>query len=656
MKTPAMAMAVLSASFASLGLAQTASEDQVKHNVALLDEYCSECHNTTDYAGSIAFDVVDAHNLGEEPNVWEAMVRKLRGRMMPPPGAKQPSQESVDALVKWAETGLDTIAAAKPNPGHVGLKRLNRTEYGYAIEDLLGVKVDVAGLLPKDIETEGFDNVAAALQVSPSFLDQYISAAREVARQAVGNAGSPAINTTYRLAEDGQAVHKDGLPLGTRGGTVVQHDFPADGEYSFNIRIGIAHSYNNAGYVDGLDQENKVILTIDGNRIFEGVVGGREELAASDHDQPGTTKIRHDKLSNIRAKIAAGPHAVGVSFVARTLAESDSLLKPLTPGLGTDRLPWITSMEVRGPFDATGVSDTPSRRRIFVCKPATQADETPCATQIIAQLARRAYRRPVTEAEVAVPLRFYTEARTTGDFDRGIEAALTAVLASPKFLYRAEVAPHDAKPGSVYPLSDLELASRLSFFLWSQGPDDELLQIATQGKLQDPVVLEQQVKRMLTDARSESLVTNFANQWLRVSKVHDNDPDPRLFPEFDPTLRPAYLREMELFVDSILRSDRSVVDLLTADHTFLNERLAVHYGISNVRGAQFRRVQLADSNRWGLLGKGAMLMGTSYGNRTTPVLRGAWILENIIGTPPHAPPPGVEALKENTDGVKPTTV
>lgn len=648
--------AFVTAALAGSMEARAAEASLADKNMALLDRYCSDCHNAIEFAGEVDFEYVDPHALDKDARIWEATVRKLRGRMMPPPGQKQPEQAEVDAFVTWAETSLDALAAAKPSPGHVGLKRLNRTEYGHAVEDLLGIKVDAATLLPKDIETEGFDNVAKALQVSPSFLDQYIAAAREISRQALGNPAAPRLSTVYRGSQDGQALHRDGLPLGTRGGLLIEHDFPADAEYAFDISLAVADIRMNPGYVSGLDHQHKVIMTLDGKRVFEEHVGGPDELKASDHDQQAANKARAERFSNIRLQVPAGPHRIGVTFVAKTFAESDDVLQPLSPGTGIERYPVVAAVEVLGPFNATGVSDTPSRQRIFSCRPRTPAEELTCATEIVTRLTRRAFRRPVTEAEVAGPLRFYTAARSTGDFDRGIESALTAILASPKFLYRAEPVPADAEPGSIHELTDLELASRLSFFLWSQGPDDELLEIAAYDKLKEPGTLEQQVKRMLADPRSESLVTNFADQWLRVGKINDNEPDPGLFPDFDPTLRPALRRETELFVDSILRSDRSVIELLTADHTFLNERLAVHYGMANIRGDQFRRVTLEDSNRWGLLGKGAMLMGTSYGNRTAPVLRGAWILENITGTPPHAPPPGVETLKENADGRKPETV
>ncbi len=657
---PGIALAVGLAVSNGLAAAEagSAAADPVQKNMALLDKYCSKCHNSIEFAGEVDFEFLDPHALDKDTKVWEAAVRKLRGRMMPPPGSAQPDQASIDFFVTSMENNLDALAASKPNPGHVGIRRLNRTEYGHAVEDLLGVKIDPAALLPKDIETDGFDNVATALKVSPSFLDQYISAAREVSKLAIGNPQAQQSAYVYKSPLDDQALHRDGLPLGTRGGMLVEQNFPADGEYEFDINIFIAdvRGGTNPGYISGLDDQHKVIMTIDGARVFEQTIGGEEELKAADLDQQALALKRKKLFSDIRVKVPAGPHKIGVTFVAKTFAESDSNLQPLNPGAGTQRLPRIAGLDVMGPYNPTGLSETPSRQRIFTCRPANVSEEAACARQIVTNLTRQAYRRPVNDSDLAAPLRFYAAAREKGSFDNGIENALTAILASPKFLYRAEPIPESVQPGSAHALTDIELASRLSFFLWSQGPDNELLDIAAYGKLKEPEVLRQQVSRMLADPRSEALVTNFADQWLRVGKIDSIDPDPALYPEFDVDLRNAFRRETELFVDSILRTDRSVVDLLTADHTFVNERLATHYGIPNIRGDQFRRVTLANPNRWGLLGKGSMLMGTSYGNRTAPVLRGAWILENITGTPPHAPPPGVETLKENLLGGKPQTV
>ncbi len=446
-------------------------------------------------------------------------------------------------------------------------------------------------------------------------------------------------------------MHVDGLPLGTRGGLLVEHLAPADGEYKLNIN-GLAA----AGYVRGMEYRHTLVVAIDGSKVFQGQIGGEEDLKAIDQQQAAAVAAINGRFQNIPVRLSAGPHKIGVTFIARTYAESDEVLFSFRPGGGEERIPKVASLEVVGPFNPDGLGETPSRRRVFVCQPASQRDELPCATKILSTMARRAFRRPLTDDNLVAPVAFYKTARETGDFEAGIREALPAILASPKFLYRAERAPQRAAPGSIHRLSDLELASRLSFFLWGRMPDDELLDVASRGTLSDPTVLGAQVRRLLADPRSKSLVTNFGFQWLKVRGMDDVDPDAVIFPNFDESLREAFRREMELFVHSILHEDRSVLDLMTADYTFVNERLALHYGLGNVRGDQFRRVTLTDSNRWGLLGKGSVLLSTSYANRTAPVLRGAWILENVIGTPPAAPPPDVEAFKENKEGEKPLSV
>lgn len=617
----------------------------------MLEKYCSDCHNATDWAGGVAFDTMTPDAIADDAKVWEEAVRKLRGRLMPPPGKPQPPQQMVDGMVNWLETRLDQAAVDHPNPGNVVLHRLNRNEYARAVESLLALKVDAAALLPKDTTSEGFDNVASVLRVSPSFLDQYIYAARDVSVQAVGMSSPSPASKVYRASPSGQETYIEGMPLGTRGGMVVEHSFPADGEYTFNLNNT---GGGGGGYVAGLDDRQKIILAIDGVKVFEGELGGEEDLKSVDQQQVVAAKKIRERFLNVRVPVQAGPRKVAVTFVAKTFAESEETLQPL--GVGLSREPVITGFEILGPYNPTGIGATPSRERIFVCRPTTADTEAPCAEKILATLARKAFRRPVGAADLEAPMRFYRAGRAGGDFDAGIQQGVMAILASPKFLYRVEPVPQDAKPGTVYRIGDLELASRLAFFLWSQGPDDELLDLATTGKLRDPGMLDKQVQRMLADSKSNSLVSSFASQWLNVDKIDAVDPDPSLFPEFDPSLRSAFRRETELFVDSLLREDRSVIDLLTADHTFVNERLALHYDIPNIRGPRFRRVTLPDSRRWGLLGKGSFLMGSSYANRTAPVLRGAWILENITGTPPAAPPPGVETLKENKAGDKALTI
>jgi hypothetical protein len=621
---------------------------------AFFEKYCTECHNATDWAGGVAFDTLTPEGVPEDAQVWEEAVRKMRGRLMPPPNKPQPQQHDIDTLVSWLETRLDKAAADHPNPGSVVLHRLNRTEYARAVEDLLALKIDAAALLPRDTKADGFDNVANVLRVSPSFLDQYIVAAHEVSSQAVGNPKPAPSSVVYRASPDtNQTRHIDGLPLGTRGGMLVEHLFPADGDYTFTLNQS---GGGGGGYIAGLDSRHKLIMTIDGEKVFDTELGGEEDLKSLDQLQAPAAKAIRDRFANIRVKVPAGPHKVGFAFVARTFAENDDTLEPLG-GFGQPAgSPMVFGFEVVGPANPTGITETPSRKKIFACRPANEAEELPCAQKIIATLARKAYRRPVTDADLESPMRFYKVGRQNGSFDSGIQQALMAILASPKFLYRVEAVPQDAKPGTIYRISDLELASRLSFFLWSQGPDEELLQTAVAGKLHEPAVIDAEVRRMLADPRARSLVTNFANQWLLVDEVDAIEPDPNIFPEFDGALRAAFKKEAELFIDSVLSRDQNVMTLLTADYTFVNERLALHYGIPNIRGDRFRRVQLTDSKRFGLLGKGSFLMGMSYANRTSPVRRGAYILEAITGTPPHAPPPGVEALKENMDGAKATTV
>jgi uncharacterized protein DUF1592/uncharacterized protein DUF1588/uncharacterized protein DUF1585/uncharacterized protein DUF1587/uncharacterized protein DUF1595 len=622
---------------------------------SLLDNRCTKCHNSVDWAGGVAFDTMSPEGVPEDAKTWEAAVEKLQGRLMPPPGNPQPDQRSVDAFVSWLERRLDQAAAAHPDPGFVGLHRLNRTEYAREIQALLGLEVDVQSLLPADVASDGFDDVAAVLRVSPTFLEQYIRAARTVSRLAVGRADAKPSTVQYRADRDAdQFEHIDGLPLGTRGGMLVQHYFPADGEYEFSIGD---FDFFGGGYITKIDLPHSIILTIDGVRVFERSVGGPEDLKAVDQHQAEAAVAIEERFKHIRARIKAGMHRVGVSFVERSLAESDSPLQPIAELPEMERYPTIPGVEVSGPFRATGVGETESRRRVFTCRPASPTDEAPCARRILAHLAMLAFRRPVTDADLHPLMSFYELGRQAGgNFDAGIESGLTAILSSTKFLYRAEPVPPGARAGTVYALDDLSLASRLAFFLWSEGPDAELIGLAAANRLHDPRELARQVDRMLADPRSESLVTNFAFQWLGVDKLASVEPTPQLYPDFDSNLRDGYGEEMRLFLDSILRSRRSVLELLSSDRTFLNERLAREYGVPDIEGAQFRPVRLANPNRWGLLGKGAVLMATSYGNRTSPVLRGAWILETLTGTPPNSPPPGVPTLIEAAPGQKVMTV
>ncbi|MEJ0100198.1 MAG: DUF1592 domain-containing protein [Pseudomonadota bacterium] len=611
-----------------------------------LEPVCGNCHNSTDWAGSLAFDTMDTSNIGGDAEVWEKAVRKLRGHLMPPPGEDQPAQQTVDAAVSWLESRLDANAAAHPDPGYVGLHRLNRDEYAREIRRILDLPVDAQVLLPKDVASEGFENQAATLRISPAFLDQYIGAARSVARQAIGRVDGKPSSREYRADTSlDQSKHVDGLPLGTRGGFWVDHDFPADGEYVFNIR---EFFFMGAGYVTKVDAPHTVILTVDGRRVFQQSVGGPEDQKAVDQRQAIAADELQTRFNHITVPVKAGRRRIGVAFIQRSFAESDSPLQPISMLPEMERAPNIPGFTVSGPFNVTGLGDTPSRRRIFVCRPAAAAEELPCARRILRSLAEAAFRRPVTEDDLVPPLNFYTKARETQDFEAGIESGLTAVLSSTKFLLR-EV-PVVARTGDTEALGDLELASRLAFFLWSAGPDQPLIDLATAKRLHDPAVLDAQMRRMLVDPRAAALIDNFAFQWLGVNRAQNILPDPALYPDFNRNLRDALNEELRRFLAGELVPGRSVLDLLRSDTTFLNERLARHYGVPNVQGAQFRPVRLADANRFGLLGKGALMLATSYGNRTSPVLRGAWVMEALYGTPPTSPPPGVEQFKESEPG------
>jgi mono/diheme cytochrome c family protein len=595
-------------------------------NKALINRYCVGCHNQRLKTAKLELDVLDLAHPEKNALTWERAIRKLRGGMMPPPGAPRPSLIEVNSLATYLEDSLDKAGAANLNPGSVRIHRLNRAEYANAARDLFGIDVDAGALLPTDDISDGFDNIAGALKVSPSFLDQYIMAARAVTKKAVG---TPFTGTEVKATLRGLDA---GIPLppGSRGGVTARYLFPYEGDYELRA------------------PGNPAIFTIDG-KIVDSMV-----------DAKGRTHL------------TAGFHTVVAANPAHSFVESEGELQGFAPGLagtgyastgtansgaGGGRGALGASITINGPFNPAGSPiDTPSRARIFICRPPDAREETACAARILSNIGRKAFRRPVTEKDLAPLMQFYSEGRKIGTFDAGIESALIALLSSSKFLYRIELPPANAKPGSIYQLSGLELASRLSFFLWSSLPDDELLAAGEQGKLLDPKVLAQQVRRMLADPRSKTLTTNFAFEWLKVRDMDKLDPDPYVYPGFDESLRTAFRREMELFVDSVFREDRSVVDLLSANYTFVNERLAAHYGVENIRGDQFRRVTLTDPNRFGLLGKGAVLMVTAYPNRTSPVLRGAYILENLLGTPPSPPPPNVEAFKENKEGEKPKTI
>ncbi len=620
----------------------------------LIDRYCVACHNPGFVNGGVILEDMDLARVPANAELWEKVVKKLRGRMMPPPGMPHPDESTTNGLVGWLEGYLDYAAgSAGRDPGHVTLHRLNRREYANAVRQLLALDVSPTSLLPQDDVADGFDNVADALNVSPTFLDQYIAAARTVAVQAVGQKEPRAAASVYSPNADvdaKQTDHVEGLPMGTRGGLVVEHNFPADGEYELNVSgmVGGLYSLNQ-------EFEHKVLAVLDGRKIYETTIGGDADARAVDQQQAPAIDAINARLKKIRFKATAGPHKLGVTFQARSYSESDSRLQQFVPGGGLERVPTVSSMEVRGPFNPTGLSQTPSRRQIFSCYPKAKSEEAACADKIITRIARGAYRRPVTGADMTELRKFYQAGAQRAGFEEGVRSAITRILASPEFLYRIEQDPERLAPGAVHKISDLELASRLSFFLWSNVPDDELLTAAASGKLSRPAVLEAQVKRMLADPRAETLVSSFAFQWLQVSKLDDVAADAKVFPNALPgaangDIRGSMKEELRLFVGDVFGNNRPIMDLLTADDTYLNERLALHYGIKDIKGGRFRHVTLPMPERRGLLGKGAILMETSYPNRTSPVLRGAWILENIVGTPPNPPPPNVEALKEPAAG------
>jgi hypothetical protein len=638
------------------GGAQAAAPAQDAH-WAMLNKYCLDCHNTTDWAGELALDSLEHTEaaIAGDAQTWEKVIRRLRGRLMPPPGEKRPSTAEMDDFVRWMEGRIDTVAAKKVEPGYVPLHRLNRREYANAVRELFALEFDPTALLPQDDLSDGFDNVAKVLQVSPTFLDQYLAAARSVAVQAVGNPAQRPVGTPYTNPVGGpQHNHVEGLPFGTRGGFGVDHIFPADGEYELNI-----NNMARALWVEGMEFENRLVAMVDGKVVYETSLGGDTDQKAIDQKGDAPVDAINARLKNIRFHAQAGQRRVVVTFRARSYAESDSRLALLIPGGGEDRVLKVTNFEVRGPFKTDGVSDTPSRQRIFSCYPKAVAEETACARKIGAEVARRAFRRPLLDGEVDKLMQAYTASRNGRNFDEGVRGLLTRILASPDFLYRSEEAPAGkGKPGDVFTLTDLQLASRLSFFLWSSLPDDELLEVAAAGRLHEDAVLAQQVRRMLADPRARSLANDFAFQWLGMGKLADIEPDPLIFPyaanhrDLDGDLREDFREEIRQFVDAVFRGNRNVLDLMQGDYTFLNERLAVHYGIRDVKGSSFRRVQLKDPVRFGLLGKAGVLMVSSYPNRTAPVLRGAWILDNITGTPPTPPPPNVESLKDPLPGAK----
>jgi mono/diheme cytochrome c family protein len=608
---------------------------------ALLTKYCYTCHSSRVKAGGLALQELDLQTAGANAETWEKAVRKLRGRLMPPPGSPQPDQTDIDAFVAWMEHKLDTNPLA-PRAGYVGLQRLSRTEYAAAVKALVGVEIVAKDVLPQDAAVSGFDNIASALNVSPTFMEQYVEAARMIAKKAIGDRSLD--STSYALAAH-RAV--EAMPPGLRdGGMRLRHNFPVDGEYRFNIlfpdgTLGL--------YTGSLENEATLVLMVDGKVLFKKPIGGLNDLMLNNRKAGDGRQQIVDRFRNVSLPIQAGDREVIVGFIDRSRFES-----PSNQG-GGGGLPSFTSIEIKGPYNPTGEVSTEGRRLLYVCNPKV-AGEEPCAKQIASTLARRAFRRPVTDADITRLMPFYEAGRKEGDFDRGIERLVAAVLVSPDFMYRAIRGAQPARAGTVQSLTEFELATRLSFFLWNTGPDEELFTLAASRELSKPAVLDAQVTRMLADPKASSLVTSFAMKWLGLDRLDGVKPDVTIYTNFNDDLRQDLVAEAQAFIRSVLLENRPIVDLLTSDRTYLNDRVARHYGITGVNGGQFRWVTLTDTSRMGLLGKGAVLISTSYPDRTSPVLRGAWVLERIVGAPPTPPPPGVETNLSQRAGETPKTV
>ena len=618
-----------------------------------LEQHCLTCHNDRARTAGLSLSNLDVNDVGRDAEVWEKVLHKVRTGQMPPASRPQPEPAASHAMTSWLASSLDLAVASHRRPTPVGVHRLNRTEYRNAIRDLLALTVDTKTLLLPDEADEGFDNVAASLALSPAHLERYLSAAREISRLAIGDPGfarAPA-STTYKvpkLLEQDVRISED-LPFGSRGGLAVRHTFPLDGEYAFKVRLR-RQVYD---YIVGMGDAQQLDVRVDGKRIKRFRVGGEAKGTPGpltwNGEIVGDTEwelYMHAADANleVRAPVTAGAHTVSVAFVDSPW-EPEGVPQPLPVDFGRgsdeqyDGYAAVDALTIHGPYQDAKVTDTEMRRRVFTCRPTTSAEEGPCARAILTTLARRAYRRPATTGEITTLLTFYEAAKRDGGFEAGIQAAIERMLVSFNFLFRLESTPN------------FNLASRLSFFLWSSIPDDQLLDLAARGRLTDRVVVEQQVRRMLRDPRAQALVDSFASQWLGVRKVSSFLPDPNIFPEFDENLRNAFLQETSLFLESQLRDDRSIVDLITADYSFLNERLAQHYGVSNVNGERFRKVTFSDATRGGLLGQGGILMVTSYPDRTAPVLRGVWVLENLLGMPPPPPPPNIPDLEpKSADG------
>jgi len=669
-QTGAGSLSVQSSSVSQVGMSASFARE-------MLDRYCVTCHNTRMRVADLTLDTLDVSKVGGDAAVWEHVVRRVRANAMPPAGRPRPDLATLHAFVAWLETELDRVSLAQFDPGRSTIHRMNRVEYANAIRDLFDLEVDVHTLLPADDEQHGFDNIAEVLSVSPTLIERYLAAAQRISRLVVGDPLMRPVAETYPVngALDQNGAMSVDLPLGSRGGVTIEHNFPVAGEYVIRVTL----RKQEYGYARGLGRPHELDLRLGGARLATFTVGrtwedgqlppmgyaGKFDQVYDGNSFPEWERyaLNADNGLEVRTMVTAGRHRVGVAFDRRSALPEGILPLPLDRSSyshGQDEMqygnPAVSGIEIVGPYNPSGISTLPSRKKLFVCQPTGTVDKSTCASTIVSALARRAYRRPATEADVETLLEFFESGRTEGGFDAGIQAAVERVLVDPEFLFRLETDPLDVPPGTAYRIGDFELASRLSFFLWSSIPDDELLELATQGKLQEPAVLDRQIRRMLSDTRSRALVDNFAGQWLQIRKLRNAVPDTATYTAFDENLREAMWQETELFLEHQIREDRPLVDMLTADHTFANERLARHYGIPNVYGPHFRRVSYPDVTRGGLLGHASILTITSYANRTSPVVRGVWLLDNLLGTPPSPPPPDVPSLPSVREGGVPRTV
>lgn len=638
---------------AGMAFRQSPAVMPVASQQTLVDKYCAGCHNEDTQSGGFSWTEIDLANPGKSARQVEKVIRRVRAGLMPPASAARPDEASAKAFVSALEAGLDGAAAAKPYAGAPELHRLNRAQYRNAIRELLALDVDVSSLLPPDSYSGGFDNISDSLTVTPTLVQGYVRAASKISREAVGDQKVSPSTSIYNVPKVvNQMRHVDGAPIGTRGGISVMHNFPADGEYTFKLKF----YYD---YLETLFGQN-LPPNLQGQEIEVSIDGGRAAIFKIDPDIPET----QNTLVTESIKVTAGPHRVSAAFIAKfdgptedSFRQVEQSMVDVSAGVpGLVALPHLQTLTVAGPFKVLGVSDTPSRKKIFICSPKSNTEETACAERIVTRLASQAFRRPLTDDDSEFLMTYYENGRKAGGFENGIRLAVQAIVASPKFIFRFESNPPTVQAGNNYRISDLELASRLSFFLWSSLPDEQLLGVAAQGKLQDPAILEREVRRMLAERRASALVDNFAVQWLRLQGVKEADPDSERYPGFTRNLGESMTKETKLLFDSIMREDRNIIDLLTADYTFVDEILAKHYGIPNVVGSEFRRVPVTSPNRQGLLGHASILTMTSLAVRSSPVIRGKYVLEVLLGVAPPPPPPVVPPLKENVENEKQLTV